>query len=44
MKLAALDREMASQEKNIESELAKLKEQIKNLEEKKAGLSGAKGR
>ena len=42
VKLAALDREMASQEKNIESELAKLKEQIKNLEEKKAGLSGAK--
>lgn len=42
MKLAALDREMAAQEKNIESELAKLKEQIKNLEEKKSGLSGAK--
>ena len=42
VKLAALDREMAQQEKEIESELSSLKERIKALEEKKAGLSGIK--
>lgn len=42
IKAAALDREMAQQEKEIESELASLKERIKSLEEKKAGLSATK--
>lgn len=40
--LAALDREMGQEEKNIESELSSLRERIKALEEKKAGLSGIK--
>lgn len=40
--LAALDREMGQQEKNIESELSSLRERIKALEEKKAGLSDIK--
>lgn len=40
--LAALDREMGQEEKNIESELSSLHERIKALEEKKAGLSGIK--
>jgi hypothetical protein len=40
--LAALDREMGQEEKNIESELSSLRERIKALEEKKAGLTGIK--
>ena len=40
--LAALDREMGQEEKNIESELSSLRERIKALEEKKASLSGIK--
>lgn len=40
--LAALDREMGQEEKNIESELSSLRERIKALEEKKYSLSGIK--
>lgn len=40
--IAALDREMAATEKDIEAELSSLKERIKALEEKKAGLSTTK--
>lgn len=39
---AALDREMAQEEKDIETELSSLHERIKALEEKKAGLSKTK--
>lgn len=42
IKIAALDTEMAQQEKNIESELAQLEERIKALREKKDGLAGVK--
>lgn len=42
IKIAALDTEMAQQEKNIESELAQLEERIKALKEKKDGLAGVK--
>lgn len=42
VKLAALDREMVQSEKDIENELSSLKERIKALEEKKAGLSGVR--
>ena len=42
IKMAALDREMGQEEKNIETELSSLRERIKALEEKKAGLSGIK--
>lgn len=42
VKLAALDREMARRENEIETGLATLREQIKVLEEKKAGLGGTK--
>lgn len=42
IKLAALDSEMNQQEKSIESELAQIKERMKSLEEKKAGLSDVK--
>ena len=40
--IAALDREMTATEKDIEAELSSLKERIKALEEKKAGLSTTK--
>lgn len=40
IKIAALDTEMAQQEKSIESELAQLEERIKALREKKDGLAG----
>ncbi|WP_243248847.1 AAA family ATPase [Roseburia faecis] len=42
IKIAALDTEMAQQEKSIESELAQLEERIKALREKKDGLAGVK--
>ena len=42
IKIAALDTEMAQQEKNIESELAQLEERIKALREKKDGLACVK--
>lgn len=42
IKLAALDSEMNQQEKSIESELAQIRERIKSLEEKKAGLVDVK--
>lgn len=42
IEIAALDTEMAQQEKNIESELAQLEERIKALREKKDGLAGVK--
>ena len=42
IKIAALDTEMAQQEKSIESELAQLEERIKALKEKKGGLAGVK--
>lgn len=42
IKLAALDSEMNQQEKSIESELAQIKERMKSLEEKKAGLADVK--
>lgn len=42
IKIAALDTEMAQQEKNIESELAQLEERIKALREKKDGLADVK--
>jgi hypothetical protein len=42
IKLAAIDREMNNLQTNIESELAQLKERIKALEDKKAGLGDTK--
>ena len=42
VKLAALDREMSSEEKNISTELASLEERIKALKDKKAGLASKK--
>lgn len=42
VKLAALDLEMVQSEKEIEYELSSLKERIKALEEKKAGLAGVR--
>lgn len=42
VKMAALDREMVAEEKRIDESLASLKEQIKALEDKKAGLSKTK--
>ena len=42
IKLAALDKEMASEEKNIDTELATLNERIKALAEKKKGLASVK--
>lgn len=42
IKLAALDREMSAEETRIEKELAKLKEQINSLQDKKKSLSGTK--
>jgi exonuclease SbcC len=42
IKLAAIDREMNNLQTNIESELAQLKERIKALEDKKAGLGETK--
>lgn len=42
VKLAALDREMVQSEKEIENELSSLRERIKALEEKKAGLSSVR--
>lgn len=40
--LSALDREMAAKEKNIDTQLAALKEQVRSLEKEKAGLSRIK--
>lgn len=40
--LAALDREMTAESKNIDTELAALEERIKFLKDKKAGLVGKK--
>lgn len=42
IKLAALDREMSAEETRIEKELAKLKEQINSLQDKKKSLAGTK--
>lgn len=42
VKLAALEREMLQQEKEIENELASLEERMKALKDKKAGLSSIK--
>ena len=40
--LAALDREMTAESNAIDTELAQLKERIKSLEDKKAGIAGRK--
>jgi len=42
IKLAALDREMTAEETMIEKELAKLKEQINSLQDKKKSIAGTK--